>query len=226
MRTPFAAIIVLLISCGCGAGMNTGQPAAEVSPTPVPGDEPGSHEDALLIVRRDGDMGWADTSCTIVIEPIFDEVTGFESGLASVRLGSSWGFIDQAGKLVVNFLYTDARPFSGPVAAVKTADGWGYIDTKGALVIPPQYSDATRHEGGIALVKKDGVSGIIDEQGNEIAMSFDGSLHDLGMGVIGHRPEGSETWRLLDSSGHRMGENELDAPGHFSEGLVQVDLQG
>jgi hypothetical protein len=57
---------------------------------------------SLFRVVQNGKYGFIDKTGKFVINPQFDEVSGFMEGLCSVRVGDKLGYIDKTGKDVWN----------------------------------------------------------------------------------------------------------------------------
>jgi len=88
--------------------------------------------------------GLADTTGTILIEPIFDYLTYFsDNGLALAKKGEKYGFIDRTGNTVIPFKFENANGFKYDLAAVKLNEKWGFIDRDGEFAIEPKFENVT-----------------------------------------------------------------------------------
>jgi hypothetical protein len=57
---------------------------------------------SLFQIVQHSKYGFIDKTGKIVVNPQFDEVSGFSEGLSGVKLSGKWGFIDKTGKYVWN----------------------------------------------------------------------------------------------------------------------------
>jgi len=128
-------------------------------------------------------MGYIDTTGTIVIYPEYNSVSPFYNGIAGVSTGP-WhdrkcGFINSQGEVIIPLIYEDAGwTFSEGTAPVCTHGRWGFIDIEGNFVIQPHYEDAWNFSDGNASVCIDGKWGVIDSEGNlVVAPLYDYALH-------------------------------------------------
>ncbi|MCT8341272.1 WG repeat-containing protein [Flavobacteriaceae bacterium TK19130] len=90
--------------------------------------------------NKRGKYGLADTTGTILIEPIYDYLTYFsDNGLAITKKGDKFGYINANGVIIIDFLFDDARGFRNGYAGVKLNGKWGFIDKKGRFIIEPKF---------------------------------------------------------------------------------------
>ena len=89
-------------------------------------------------------FGAIDTTGHLVIDTVYEGLTGFSEGLAAVKLNGKIGFISKNGDFAISSIYEYAKPFVGGLAivTVKGANDrrkQGVIDIHGKYVIPPEY---------------------------------------------------------------------------------------
>ena len=96
--------------------------------------------------KTNGRYGLADTTGTILIKPIYEDLTYFSSnGLALAKSNGKYGYINNKGDIVIDFKYDDARGFKYDLAPVKIKGKWGFIDKKGNFKIEPKYENVIGH---------------------------------------------------------------------------------
>ena len=84
--------------------------------------------------------GLADTTGTILIKPIYENLTYFsKNGLAVAKRNGKYGYINNKGDIIIDFKYEDARGFKYDLAPVKINGKWGFIDESGNFKIKPKY---------------------------------------------------------------------------------------
>jgi len=140
----------------------------------------------LFLVRENFKWGYIDRAGKRVIQPQFDEATGFEKGLALVHSSVRWGYIDTTGKYVIKPQFDEAFQFSEGFARVRSGQKWGYIDRAGKYLIGPKFKYAWKFSEGLARVDVEGKVGYIDRAGTMvIAPHFDAAndFHE-GLAVV------------------------------------------
>lgn len=86
--------------------------------------------------------GLADTTGTILIEPIYDKLTYFsDNGLALARRDGKYGFIERDGTVHIEFQYLNARGFKYGLAAVQVDGKWGFINENNSFEIEPIFEN-------------------------------------------------------------------------------------
>lgn len=92
--------------------------------------------------KTNGKYGLADTTGTILLKPIYEELTYFSSnGLALAKQNGKYGYINNLGKTIIDFQYDDARGFKYDLAPVKIKGKWGFIDETGFFKIKPKFEN-------------------------------------------------------------------------------------
>ena len=95
-----------------------------------------------FLVRIDGNYGYMDGNCRMVIPAQYGEAFDFTEGLAAVKIGQNWGYIDQTGAIAIPAKFAGAFHFSDGMASVRLDEDsplWGFIDKTGRVAIPPQF---------------------------------------------------------------------------------------
>ena len=88
----------------------------------------GTSGKSLHPVVAGGRYGFIDGSGKIVIQPQFEQASGFSEGLAAVQMGGKWGYIDPRGRLAISPQFDLADPFSDNGLAVVGLGGkLGYL---------------------------------------------------------------------------------------------------
>lgn len=89
--------------------------------------------------RTRNKVGYINRAGKTVIDPVFEDGTGFHEGLAAVKVGRVWGAINPAGEFVIRPTLPDSCRFSEGFASVFTKKGWGLINKRGEFIVPPRY---------------------------------------------------------------------------------------
>lgn len=96
--------------------------------------------------KTNGKYGLADTTGTILIKPIYEDLTYFSSnGLAVAKRNGKYGYINNKGDIIIDFKYDDARGFKYDLAPVKINSKWGFIDANGTFKIKPKFENIIGH---------------------------------------------------------------------------------
>jgi hypothetical protein len=113
---------------------------------------PDELREGLFRYVQDEKMGFADSSCQVAVQAIYDFVLPFQEGLAVVCnackkvpvpngehfdvQSGTWGYIDKTGALLIPLRFTAAQPFENGRATVTQGDKQIVIDTKGKPIVP------------------------------------------------------------------------------------------
>jgi|GEM_PF-4001719 len=143
-------------------------------------------EEGVAQASQGGRAGFVNTSGQYVVQPQFDEITGyqgryFREGLAAARAGDRWGFIDRQGRWVINpqFVYVGSFDSEG-LAMAATGSGeanrTGFINRRGEWVIQPQFNYAYGFNDEPLTAVRLGPWGFIDRTGQiRINPQYDGT---------------------------------------------------
>ena len=100
----------------------------------------GYRQDNLMWYNTGEKYGLADTTGTIIVEPIYEHLTYFsDDGLALALKDGMYGYIGKDGTVQIDFQYINANGFKYGLAAVKVNDKWGFINTNNSFAIEPKY---------------------------------------------------------------------------------------
>ena len=136
----------------------------------------------LLAVKVEGKWGFIDTTGSICIEPVYDEVEEFKEGYALVQKNNVFGFINKAGRLKIDFLFEEASSFAEQTAIVQQNNKAFLID-HAAKKISEEYDEIADFSDELAIVKKNNLYGAINRQGEEIIKPDFSSLNDFSEGL-------------------------------------------
>ena len=76
-------------------------------------------------------IGLKDNSGRVIVQPIYDNVSGFAEGVVAVQRNNKWGYIDLAGRTILPFVYDYATCFNDGAAVVKLGEAWAIINRSG-----------------------------------------------------------------------------------------------
>ncbi len=122
----------------------------------------------LRIYHRKQQYGLIDTSGSVTVRTMYDEIGGFNEGRLSVRREKWWGFADRRGIEVIPPRFRKVHAFSEGMAAVQLGFKWGYIDKQGDVVIDFEYQRVGNFHDGLAWVSTSHGYGYIDKKGEMI----------------------------------------------------------
>ena len=174
----------------------------------------------LYSVKVGEKRGYIDASGKMIIEPRFEEATGFWEGLAVVKLDGRYGFIDPTGSVAIQPRFEAAEQFADGLASVKIGEKWGFVNRAGEMAISARFDSVGVFSEGLATIKIGDKAGFIDQVGKlviepqyEVAWGFSEGLSavevDGKSGYINRRGQ------MIIPAQFRWGER-------FSEGLAFV----
>ena len=139
----------------------------------------------LLLVIKDGKVGYINTEGTVVIPFMYDWGTPFWGDYALVRTSDRIGYINRNGKeLEVTFtkyseekgneyataLLNDYVKGNKPskLLKVKKEGRWGCVNENGDVVVPFKYEEVGESTEGMTIVKNNGKYGFVNSVGSQI----------------------------------------------------------
>jgi hypothetical protein len=180
----------LLMASGCKS--NTSSQSAETDAYLADYESP-----------ENGKWGFIDSSGTLVIEPVFDDVTSFSEGLAAVNQKGKWGYVDRTGKAIIPLVYKSAWAFHEKKARVRPFDNPDcFVDATGAVLSSAEWSAAGDFSEGLALVRIGNTFGYIDSTGilKIQAVYSRGHIFQHGLAVI----EAEEKTGVINVKGEQI----------------------
>lgn len=158
----------------------------------------GSFSDGLAPVHlQERGWGFIDKTSIEVIEPQFEEASGFSDGLAGVQIGGRWGFIDKTGQVVIKPQYEVINSFSEGVAVVAKSNNILLINKTGQTIFSRNMNDLQ-----LSIYERARFSnGLID--------AYDPTKSKIG---------------FMDKSGKFVIEPKFDNASPFSEGLARATI--
>lgn len=171
-----------------------------------------------------GKYGYKDEKGNVIINPKYEDASGFYEGLASVELKGKYGFIDESGNVIIPFVYNYATVFSEGLAPVLLKGKYGYINKTGIVVIPFKFENAKIFREGLAYVKLNGRHGFIDKDGDEIIPI---KYEDAGLfheGLVSVKLNGK--YGFINMTGEEVIPFKFDNGSSFINGEASVTLDG
>jgi len=177
----------------------------------------------LLLIRRNGLYGYADSSGRQVIAPRFDEAGQFSEGLAAVRVGDNWGYVDVTGVTVITPQFESADRFSEGLAAVELSQRFGYIGRDGKFAIPARFERAKAFSDGLAIVR-DGADWLVLNPSGSVTLrpQYD-IVESFSQGRAAVKGQG--LWGYIDHTGNLAIPLRFARAGSFSNGLAPARLE-
>ena len=93
-----------------------------------------SNYTGLFQVKLGGKQGFVDSTMTVVIPCVYDDMLDFCDTLCGVLVGGKWGFIDTDGKMVIDPKYDWVSSFNEGKAAVVYLGDTLYIWKNGEYI--------------------------------------------------------------------------------------------
>lgn len=146
--------------------------------------------DSLLPIAKENKYGYA-LNGSVVIEPKFDEVTGFMISkhypcpYAKVRINNKYGFIDKTGRYLIEPEFDELEWFREGLASVKMDGKWGFIDMLGTVVIKPEFDRVQWFSDGLAIVTIEEKYGVINKNGGFVIYPHFDNLCSFSEGLAG-----------------------------------------
>ncbi len=113
-----------------------------------PMSDAGDYSEGLIRIKnKEGQWGYINTKCEIVIPFDYEKARDFSEGLALVKKeDGNWGYINRKGEWVIQPDLLGGKDVCNGFALVKFTSGqWGFIDSKG-VELKGRYDHASRFE--------------------------------------------------------------------------------
>ena len=169
--------------------------------------------------------GFIDLSGKLVVDTIYQAVSGFSNSLAFARRDGFNGYIDTIGKEALSM---DGKyllsPFTDGIAMITDLKKWGAIDKTGKIVIPLEFFEIEFFNEGYAVAKKDenGKFGLIDKTGKFVIEPKYEELDDVHEGLLCFFDDKLDKWGYLNTKGEIVIKPIYENAGDFKEGLADV----
>lgn len=109
--------------------------------------------------------GLINTNGKIIIEPIYDEISGyFINGFMRVRNNGKAGIVNEKGEVVIPIKYDNVLDYKNGMFTAEKNNKWGIIDTKNKIIIPFEYGRIRHFRNDLALITKKGTGYINKEK--------------------------------------------------------------
>lgn len=100
-------------------------------------------------------FGIMDKDGNVIVQPIYEGISGFKDGRSLFKLGGKYGYFDENWNIVIEPKYKGAAEFSEGLALVTDENyAYGFIDKDGNTVIPHTLDYAESFKNGVAVVGK------------------------------------------------------------------------
>jgi hypothetical protein len=109
--------------------------------------------------------GLIDINGKVIIEPIYDEISGyFINGFMRVRNNGKAGIINEKGEIVIPIDYDNVLDYKNDMFTAEKSNKWGIIDIENNIIIPFEYRRIRHFEDDLALITNKGTGYINKEQ--------------------------------------------------------------
>ena len=101
--------------------------------------------------------GLINTNGVIIIDPIYDEVSGyFIDGFMRIRNNGFSGIVNENGEIIIPLEYDNVLDYKNGMFLAKKAKKWGIIDIDNNIIIPFEYKRIRHFEDDLALITTKG----------------------------------------------------------------------
>lgn len=101
----------------------------------------------------------------IIIEPIYDEISGyFINGFMRVRNNGKAGIVNENGKVVIPIEYDNVLDYKNGMFTAEKSNKWGIIDIENKIIIPFEYRRIRHFQNDLALITNKGTGYINKEK--------------------------------------------------------------
>lgn len=144
--------------------------------------------------------GYADTSGTWIIRPIYDDASDFHEGFAGVCRNDSCYFINKSGERISELFVEETYDYSNGVAIVKKQSRYYLINRSGQL-ISKAFEDISPASDGLFVARQNGLYGAVNHKA-ETVIPF--VYKKLGTFRNGYAYYFSEQYGLVSTSNHTL----------------------
>lgn len=158
--------------------------------------------------------GLIDVNGTIIINPKFDEISGyFQNGYMRVRNNGKTGIINEKGEIIIPIEYDDISDFENGLFLANKANKSGMINSKNQVIIQFAYSKIRHFKDDLALIIQNGKTGYININ-NEIVIK-----PEYDFNLSGDFYNGLATVRSNGKNGYINKNNEIVIPIIYDNAL-------
>lgn len=126
------------------------------------------NDNTILIPYQSGTKwGYADTTGTLRIPGIYDNVDFCRNGRCQVYRDGLTGFIAMDGSPIMDVLYDELTATGNHILA-KFKGKWGLIDTKGSIVVPTEFDKVAWLSKDFLEIRRNNYSGVVRVMGRDM----------------------------------------------------------
>ena len=152
---------------------------------------------------KNGLFGFRDQFNQVVIDPVYEQVSGFYFMYSRVRYQGKNYLLDRYGRRFFPNNYDKLVVYYIRQVEVLQNGKWGLADTSGRLLLEPQLDEPFYFsKKGLATVKRDGKIGLIDTLGNWIVPAVWDDIDDDFNGTDStYLVQLNSLWGMVDNRG-------------------------
>lgn len=181
-------------------------------------------EDAYgtIAVWLEKDCGLIDTSGTLRVACIYDDVKCFGENLYQVSLKGKKGLIDHFGSPITPFKYQEIENYGNEYALLQTAENkTGLFDFKqGKIIIPAMFDELSLLRNQLVMVKSNNEYGLMNMSGKIVNHLQYTEMTEQANGRLMVRKKDKIGW--LDSTGRQFIPCKYDSATSWYHGCVAV----
>ncbi|MBA2612582.1 MAG: WG repeat-containing protein [Bacteroidetes bacterium] len=172
----------------------------------------------LYPYQKEDLFGFVDASAKIIIQPVFDAVSGFSEGLSVVSRNDSVFFINKEDTNPFDQYFVDAYSFNNGIAPVKYGKQWSFINRQGQI-ISQVYDEINEISDNFYTVKLNGKFGALNNFGQVILEPKFEELGDFKNGFAYYRSENKSGFVSKEGYVHKP---EFDWLSDFSTDKIAI----
>ncbi|WP_274363641.1 WG repeat-containing protein [Paenibacillus thermotolerans] len=178
-------------------------------------------------VEIDGKFGLMGNDGKYVLEPIYDDISGFrkDEGIIILKKDGKYGFLESNGKMLTKIEYDEVTAFVGGVSLVKKDGKWGALKRDGTYKIQPKYDQIFISENEITVIEN-GAKKLLDRDGGErFASDYEYMYPYTSIpGASKVKKNGKEL--IIDKNGKPVFTVDFDTIWEFEDDIARIALGG
>lgn len=180
----------------------------------------------IAIVGIGGKYGYIKEDGSYLLQPVYDDISGFLGGYSIITKDNLKGFINTKGQVVLEPKYRDIEDFINGMAVVEIDGKYGYIKTNGLIGIPAKYDYASEFsDTGFAAVEVDGKMGLINKLGQYTVPAIYGDMSPINDQLVIVLDSETDKFGIVKTTGEVIVKPIYDDIGYFgSEGVTYVQI--
>ncbi len=181
-------------------------------------------------LSHNGKCGLIDSTGKVILEPKFQNISGFNQGVATIYDGSKYGFFDIKGKMLVSPQYDETTGYNAIIGVRKSGKPWQFLDKDGKLINMPTVDALLKTREGMwfsdgrGAVYNKGKFYWINERGESVVDVKAKNISAFQNGVATFW--NGECWQYIDTKGQTAFKGKFPTAEPFAGGEAEVTVAG